>query len=265
MESGLSMIDSTPVPGHADVMSECETTEVADGVFFVSSGPVNWTLLVDGDAVTVVDTGFPAQLADVEASVRAVGRDPRAIEAVLITHAHVDHLGCAQQLSQNHGAPVFVHPEELAHVRGQVRESVTPARVLANVWRPGALRWISSIRRLGVASPARVDQPQPFPTPGALDCPGRPVPVPTPGHTSGHSAFHLPQHGVVITGDALVTGHAISRRTGPQSLPKLFHHDRAAATRSLHTLAALDADTALPGHGAAHHGPVADAVAPLLG
>lgn len=246
-------------------MSEREPEEVADGVFFVSSGPVNWTLLVDGDAVTVVDTGFPGQFAEVEGSIRAVGRDPRAIEAVLITHAHVDHLGCAQRLSQSHGAPVFAHPEELAHVRGRVRESVTPARVLANVWRPGALRWVLSIRRLGVASPTRVDQPQPFPTPGVLDCPGHPVPVHTPGHTSGHAAFHLPQHGVVITGDALVTGHAISRRTGPQLLPGLFHHDRAVATRSLHTLAALDADTVLPGHGAAHRGRIADAVATLLG
>ncbi|MFJ8601363.1 MBL fold metallo-hydrolase [Streptomyces shenzhenensis] len=142
---------------------------------------------------------------------------------------------------------------------------MTPARVVANLWRPGALGWISSIRRLGVTSHARVDQPQPFPTPGALDCPGHPVPVPTPGHTSGHTAFYLPQHGVVITGDALVTGHAISRRTGPQLLPGLFHHDRAAATESLHTFAALDADTVLPGHGAAHRGHIADAVANLLG
>ncbi|MFJ8602986.1 MBL fold metallo-hydrolase [Streptomyces shenzhenensis] len=66
-------------------MSEREPEEVADGVFFVSSGPVNWTLLVDGDAVTVVDTGFPAQFTEVEGSIRAVGRDPRAIATVLIT------------------------------------------------------------------------------------------------------------------------------------------------------------------------------------
>ncbi len=37
-------------------------------------------------------------------------------------------------------------------------------------------------------------------TTDALDIPGRPVPVPTPGHTSGHSAFHLPERGALLVG-----------------------------------------------------------------
>jgi len=37
---------------------------------------------------------------------------------------------------------------------------------------------------------------------GPLEVPGRLVPVPTPGHTSGLCAFHLPERGVLIAGDA---------------------------------------------------------------
>lgn len=90
--------------------------------------------------------------------------------------------------------------------------------------------------------------------------PGRLVPVPTPGHTSGHCAFHLPERGVLIAGDALMTAHPAARTTGPQLLPRMFNHDEAAALASLQALAGLSADVVLPGHGPAYPGSPASAV-----
>ncbi|MYS51731.1 MBL fold metallo-hydrolase, partial [Streptomyces sp. SID6013] len=104
-----------------------------------------------------------------------------------------------------------------------------------------------------------VTAPAAFPADGALDLPGRPVPVHTPGHTDGHCVYHLPDAGVVISGDALVSGHAISRIEGPQLLPDLFHHDRTRAVASLDVVAGLEGDLLLPGHGPLHRGPVKDA------
>nr|WP_275297005.1 MBL fold metallo-hydrolase [Streptomyces cyaneogriseus] len=101
-----------------------------------------------------------------------------------------------------------------------------------------------------------VADPLPFPRAGALDLPGRPVPVLTPGHTRGHSAYHLRHAGAVVTGDALVSGHPTSRVRGPQLLPVMFDHERARAVHSLDVLAGLDGDLLLPGHGPAHRGPV---------
>jgi glyoxylase-like metal-dependent hydrolase (beta-lactamase superfamily II) len=85
------------------------------------------------------------------------------------------------------------------------------------------------------------------------------VPVHTPGHTRGHVVFHLPDRGVLVSGDALVSGHATSRLRGPQLLPGMFHHESARAVASLDVLEALDADVLLPGHGPVHHGPVGQA------
>jgi glyoxylase-like metal-dependent hydrolase (beta-lactamase superfamily II) len=83
--------------------------------------------------------------------------------------------------------------------------------------------------------------------------------VHTPGHTLGHVVFHLPDKGVLITGDALVSGHATSRLRGPQLLPGMFHHERDRAVTSLDVLETLDADVLLPGHGPVHHGPAGQA------
>jgi hypothetical protein len=68
---------------------------------------------------------------------------------------------------------------------------------------------------------------------------------------------------VLLTGDALVTGHHLLRGTGPQRLPEFFHHDAAEAQASLDTIAALDADVIVPGHGAPWRGTPTEAVAAL--
>src|SRR5690606_33743178 len=39
----------------------------------------------------------------------------------------------------------------------------------------------------------------------AMDVPGSPVPVWSPGHTDGHCGFFLPDVGALFSGDALVT------------------------------------------------------------
>ncbi len=90
--------------------------------------------------------------------------------------------------------------------------------------------------------------------------PGKPVPVMTPGHTSGHTCYYLPEARAMATGDALVTGHAISRYRGPQVLENVFHQDPEENRLSLSLLAGYDADVVLAGHGPLWRGPIHEAV-----
>ncbi|MGO4205086.1 MBL fold metallo-hydrolase [Rhodococcus sp. TAF43] len=86
------------------------------------------------------------------------------------------------------------------------------------------------------------------------------MPVTTHRHTSRHTAFHLPLHGVIVTGDALVTEHPLSKIHGPQLLPPVFDHGHGDTIEALDDLAVGEADTILPGHGPVVSMPIAAAV-----
>lgn len=244
-------------------------SHVADGVAHVVGPRVAWQVLIDGDDVCLVDAGWPDDLELIDASLREMGRKPADVSAILLTHAHPDHLGAAEQLRRRHGCEVRAHTDEAAHARGQRREQVAALDLLVRLWRPSVLAFAGHIVRHGGLRAERVAEVRAFSEDaaegdGALDVAGHPVPVATPGHTSGHCAFHLPEQGVVLTGDALVTEDPVSRRQGPRLLPSFLHHDPVAVLESLQRLRPLEATTLLPGHGPPFHGPAGLAVTRAL-
>jgi glyoxylase-like metal-dependent hydrolase (beta-lactamase superfamily II) len=235
--------------------------QTADGVWLVTGTDVNWVLVADGDEVTLVDSGEPRDLPRVMSSLQRIGRAPGDVRAVVLTHAHPDHIGAAEPLRADRGIPVRLLAAEAPHARGQIIQEAPALQVLRAAWRPQVLLWVMRIVRAGATRAERLTEVKPFDAgSGPLDVPGHLVPVPTPGHTSGHCAFHLPGRGVLITGDALITAHPAGRTTGPQLCPPMFNHDEAAALASLQALAGLPADVVLPGHGPAYRGSPASAV-----
>ena len=235
-------------------------TRVSEHVHLVQAETVNWTILTEGRDLTLIDGGYPAHGDAVEESIRGLGHRPEDVAAVLVTHAHVDHIGSLGRFVSTYGVPVHMDAVEVAHARRELLQQATPKDVLSQIWRPRVLPWALHIIRSGALGDARLDTASPFPNEGVLDVPGRPVPVATPGHTSGHSCYHLPEEGVLVSGDALVTTHPLSRVRGPQPLPSMFHHDRAGADAALDGLVDLDTEALLPGHGPVWRGSMREAV-----
>ena len=62
-----------------------------------------------------------------------------------------------------------------------------------------------------------------------------------PGHTEGSIAVHLPEHGVLFTGDTIANVGSV--------MLGMFNQDRARTVASFKRLAALDVETACFGHG----------------
>jgi glyoxylase-like metal-dependent hydrolase (beta-lactamase superfamily II) len=238
---------------------DVQLTQVGPGVHHARAKHVSWVLVTDGDTLTIVDTGYPRDRGRLLRSLELVGRRASDVGAVVLTHGHPDHLGCAEHLRRDHGVPVLAHEKEVPNATGSRIEQVGEVTLLRHAWRPAVLRWSLDVLRLGATRVERVREIRQFGA-GPLDVPGHPVAIHTPGHTSGHCSLHLPDRGVLLAGDALMTEHAVAHDAGPQLLPAFFNTDTDLARRSLERLRPLPADVVVPGHGPAFRGTPARAV-----
>lgn len=233
-------------------------TGVTERIHVAQTPLVNWTLVSDDSGVLLIDAGFPGHRADVLASLDELGFGPADLRAILLTHAHVDHLGTAIWFAAAHGTPVYCHAGEVGHAKRDYLQQVSPVTLAAHAWRPRWLAWSAEVARKGGLLRDGISSARALSDDIATDLPGRPMAVPTFGHTTGHCSYLV--DGVLVSGDALVTGHPLLRRNGPQLLPSMFNHSDPDCRRSLEVLGALGTDVLVPGHGDVWIGPIADAV-----
>lgn len=243
-------------------MSAKKPYEIVPGVWGMGSEYVNWYLVKDDDGLTAVDAGLPAYAGSLEADLAAVGHGPEDIAALVLTHSDADHTGLAPAL-QAAGAQVWIHEgdeDTLRRPRPKGGEAA-PAKALPHLINPRIWPLIFHMVRSGGARPPKVKGARTFADGEAIDVPGAPRAVATPGHTPGHAAIHFERQGVLFVGDALCTWNPASGRRGPQAMPKPMNVDTAECLRSLDALEPLRAELVLAGHGEPFRGTPASAVA----
>ena len=203
---------------------------------------VNWYAVADGDRWTVFDAGVPGYWPQLEEH----GIRPGAVEAVVLTHAHPDHVGVAEKLRQA-GARVYVHgdDEELATTgkdSGKNEKSALPYLRHSMAW-----KLVTHLARNGGLKGPKIAEVTTFRDGDVLDVPGRPRVIHTPGHTDGHCAFEIA--GVLVAGDLLCTLNPLTGARGPQPMPGALNRSTAQILDSLGKVEHLDAATVYVGHG----------------
>jgi glyoxylase-like metal-dependent hydrolase (beta-lactamase superfamily II) len=240
------------------------TTPLTAGVHRLGDGTVNFYVLRDGADLTLVDTGLPAHYAQLTEFLTGIGRSVRDVRAVLLTHAHLDHVGLAERIRREASATVWVHELDAPALATPLRPAsgARPEGRLSRylLRRPAALAVPVHMARAGAFRTPAVAAASPLSGSIVLDVPGNPRVIEVPGHTPGSVAFHLPAHGAVLTGDALVTRDSLAGRTGPTIVCAAFTHDTTQAMASLDSLAPLDAGLVLPGHGDPYEHGISQAV-----
>jgi glyoxylase-like metal-dependent hydrolase (beta-lactamase superfamily II) len=231
--------------------------QVTENVHFARGSAVNWVLVTDDTGVMLIDAGYPGDRQDVLTSVRQVGYDAENVHAILLTHAHIDHLGSAIWFANEHGTPVYCHPDEVGHAKREYLEQASVLDVALRIWRPRWAVWSAHVVRSGGLIREGIPSTRPLTAETAAELPGYPMPIFTPGHTTGHCSYLV--DGVLVSGDALVTGHPLLRHRGPQLLPKVFSQSQQDCLRSLDALALLETEILLPGHGDVWRGPIREA------
>ena len=231
----------------------------AEGIHRIEDAHTNWYLIEDGTRLTVVDTGFPRSWGSLQSALRALGRGPGAIEAVVLTHAHFDHMGFARRAHQELGVPIWAHRAELSTVEHPWRYDHERSR-LPYLRHPEFVRIFTEMTAMGALWVRGGHGTYAYEADTELDVPGRPHIIHTPGHTHGHCSLHLPGRGAVIVGDAFVNLDPYTGRTGPCIVAGAATADSQQALASLDALAGLDAGTALTGHGEPWRGSIREAV-----
>lgn len=224
-------------------------TDIAQGVHLLRHANVNCWLLEDDDGLTLVDAGLPGMWRGLENGVNSLGYQLKDIRALVLTHAHFDHVGMARRLVSKLGLPVYAHREDhelAAHPFRYAHENPIAVYPLRH---PRAIPGLGSMLLAGMPFVRGIDKVQSLTMDSELNVPGRPVVIATPGHTYGHVALHLPSRDAVITGDALVTLDPYTALSGPRLVAGAATADETQALSSLDAIAATEARNVLPGHG----------------
>lgn len=237
--------------------------EVADGVHRIEHAFVNVYLVEHDGQVLVVDTGLPGTWRVLGDALRTLGHRPADVAAVVLTHAHFDHIGSTAAIQDRLGVPVWLHDADFtiaAHPYRYVHENV---RVTYPVRYPRSMRVLASMLAAGALRVRGVEGLRSLRPGETLPVPGTPQVIFTPGHTLGHCALYLPDRDVLLSGDALVTLDPYTGRRGPQIVAGAATADSAQALVSLDRLVAHDSGSTalLPGHGE----PWTDGVARAVG
>src|SRR2546426_607664 len=228
---------------------------IAPGIHRIGPGLVNSYLVEESGEITIIDAGAPGYWNDLPNELAAMNRTFADIRALVLTHAHSDHVGFAERLRRERGVPVRVHELDAKLARGEEK----PAGQSLGGFRPGPLlRFVVYMLTHGGFRVTPIAEVSTFGDGATLDVPGAPRVIHLPGHTAGSAALHVRSRDTIFIGDAFVTLHVLTGQTGPLISP--FTADTAMALDSLSRLEGVEAGLVLPGHGEPWTGGVGEGV-----
>lgn len=204
--------------------------EIVPSIHLVEGTRGSSCYLITDSCLAVVDPGLPGNLRPLVSYIRKLGRKPKELRYILLTHSHPDHAGCVPAVRAHTGAQVLVHRGDAkADFRG--RTSAFYAGVLGRLPVP-----VPFLERVAVDQ--CVEDGDVLPLLGGLRV------IHTPGHTPGSINLHARAIGALFTGDIVVGDERGVGRPFPIPGSNWDHYQQ-----SLERLATLDFQVALLGHG----------------
>ncbi len=201
-------------------------TKVTDHLHFIERGWLNANHFVhNGQSKILIDTGYKKDLARTLELIREVGVEPGAVELIVSTHSHCDHVGGNRAIQELSGCQIGMHSID--------RSFVETGNDWFTWWRyygqeADVFRVERSYRDGDVI---RLDEVEL-------------VVLHVPGHASGQIALWSPERKFLISADVVWDGDfgALTTRIEGSIAPWLQQE-------SLDRLAGLDIAIIYPGHG----------------
>jgi glyoxylase-like metal-dependent hydrolase (beta-lactamase superfamily II) len=214
-------------------------------------GFVNCYLIREADGLTLVDTGLAGSEADILGAVATLGGTLRRI---VLTHAHVDHVGSVDALIEKLGSSnveLVSNARSLPLLQKPPEKSILPGEPQGTI--KGGVPGIK-------ARPTRLL--------AEGDLVGSLLAIETPGHIPGHLSFLDQRDGTLYAGDALIgMGRLAISGYAPWyfPLPNIATWNKATALASARKLLTFPIERFACGHGAVKPGGRAKLNAALAG
>lgn len=204
---------------------------VVEDVWRIDLGHVNAYLIATDEGPLLVDAGLPGKADEIREAIRETGQDPEDLQAVLVTHTDLDHVGALADLLEGNQAQVYLSPVAAEILTGQHE-----------------LPWLSSKALFQRVTARFVDAPPVVrfePVDEDEQVHGLRV-IATPGHGLGHVCFVREADGLVFAGDLVHLD-----RAEPRIAPWVINYDTDQAGNSLrHLLEEVEhIQTVCAGHG----------------
>jgi glyoxylase-like metal-dependent hydrolase (beta-lactamase superfamily II) len=197
----------------------------------------------------LVDAGFPGWHYAILTAAESLPR-PNHITHIVLTHAHVDHVGGAAFIARHSGAEVLASAAEAPFIEGKplahaAERTLSRVVLTFNRWMQG--RQVEAVRVTRTIAD------------GDLVCGLRVVAI--PGHTPGQVALLHENDGMLLCADALFN---VRGEIGYDPVPGMTL-DHRKATESVERIAKLGVADLAPSHGPAIIGDAQERIARFLG
>jgi len=176
--------------------------------------------LIEGDGgVFLVETGPESTRRVLESKLKDLGYTPADLDAVFVTHIHLDHAGAAGAFAAV-GVPVYVHPKGSKHL-------IDPTRLIESA----RMVYGEEFDELwGEMTPAPAANVHEMRDGEIVEIAGIPVQaIETPGHAFHHHAY-LVGANAVFAGDAAGARLEGAAYTSVTSAPPQFHLEHSLAS-----------------------------------
>ena len=196
--------------------------------------------IIEHESMILIDTGMPGEFNNFSKGLKDAGIHPEDIKAMIITHCHWDHIGCAKKIKDMTGAKVVVQEYEKNNLmKGE--PSIPPP---VTRWGKILGAFVKRLSRKFSIEPCEADivigeedySLEEFGINGKI--------VFTPGHSPGSISVVL-DSGDAIVGDMAMNGLPLT--IGP-NLP-IFAEDMSAVRNSWNKLIDMGVKKIYPAHG----------------